>query len=486
MAYVEGFEHDIFLSYARVDDETAAEAERGWVSAFERYLQVALDKRVGRIGAVRIWRDVRRIRGNQLFDRTIREALDTTAAFVALTSNGYLASEFCRQEVAYFHRKATADAIGLAAGDRLRIVNVLLTSVDHRDRPEEYDETAGFALHDATHDDPIGRPSEPGSGLFKRQLRHLVDALYELLDALKKTTSQSAPAGRDTPSIIFLGDVADPLRDQRRSLAHDLEQLGHRVIADIPPPDEATAHDQRVIAAVREAALSVHLLDASAGREIGGPANQTYPRRQVELAIDNGSAQMVWIPRELDLETLTDRAQRAFLDRLQSGLGSAGSYDFIRCPSADLTALVDERANEIRRASATAAGADPAACLLVTQAKDTVHVLSVAEALVSRGIAPFINQEAKEPELLMQLFEERIRQVASLIVFFGRVSRAWVQERLDSAVKIAAMEALDLKLGVYAAPPEKSPRDYSFSRGFISVQTLRSEDEVLRFVGGTA
>jgi len=54
MAYVDGFEHDIFLSYARVDDQTASDAGAGWVTAFEKRLQVALDRRVGRIGVVKI------------------------------------------------------------------------------------------------------------------------------------------------------------------------------------------------------------------------------------------------------------------------------------------------------------------------------------------------------------------------------------------------------------------------------------------------
>ena len=31
MAYIDGFEHDIFISYAHVDDLTASEDEEGWL-----------------------------------------------------------------------------------------------------------------------------------------------------------------------------------------------------------------------------------------------------------------------------------------------------------------------------------------------------------------------------------------------------------------------------------------------------------------------
>ena len=124
MAYVDGFEHDIFLSYARVDDQAAAGTGAGWVSAFEQRLQFALDRRVGYIGIVRIWRDLQGIRGHQLFDQTIEDAVNTSAVFLGLTSRGYLASQYCRDEIACFSRRVSSDALGRAVGDQLRMINV--------------------------------------------------------------------------------------------------------------------------------------------------------------------------------------------------------------------------------------------------------------------------------------------------------------------------------------------------------------------------
>lgn len=75
--------------------------------------------------------------------------------------------------------------------------------------------------------------------------------------------------------------------------------------------------------------------------------------------------------------------------------------------------------------------------------------------------------------------------MASLIIFYGAVRRGWVRDRLDTAIKIAAMEReMTLKLAVFAAPPEKPREDVSFSRGFIQVETLASAREALDFVGG--
>lgn len=161
MAYVDGFEHDIFVSYARVNDLAVSETDEGWVTAFLKYFEKELAERVGRMGIVKIWRDVRRIEGNDLFDRTIEDAINASAVFVALTSNGYLESKYCLKELAFFHRKASNEPLGLAIDDKLRILNVGLNNVPQDRWPEEFGRTSGFILNDA-EGDSFGQPSEPG------------------------------------------------------------------------------------------------------------------------------------------------------------------------------------------------------------------------------------------------------------------------------------------------------------------------------------
>src|SRR5215469_7240028 len=136
MAYVEGFEYDIFLSYSHVDNLKAPAKRIGWIEQFHEDLEIKLAQRFGRIGAVAIWRDVRSLVGNQIFDATIQEALHKSAAFLAVTSTGYLESEYCKKELSEFHRKAQSEPYGLAIGDRLRIINVLLYNIPRQRWPE--------------------------------------------------------------------------------------------------------------------------------------------------------------------------------------------------------------------------------------------------------------------------------------------------------------------------------------------------------------
>ena len=146
MGYLPGYQHDIFISYAHVDN-VAANEEPGWVTRFREHLDVQLSKRVGRIGAVKIWQDPS-LEGSQLFDKTIEDAINSSGLFIALTSSGYLASEYCQQEVRWFHRKAGGESPGLVVGDRSRFFNVLLNNVPFTEWPAEFGRTSGFPFPD--------------------------------------------------------------------------------------------------------------------------------------------------------------------------------------------------------------------------------------------------------------------------------------------------------------------------------------------------
>jgi hypothetical protein len=46
MPYVSGYQHDVFVSYAHIDNEPLG-TERGWITNFVAYLKNLLDKGLG-------------------------------------------------------------------------------------------------------------------------------------------------------------------------------------------------------------------------------------------------------------------------------------------------------------------------------------------------------------------------------------------------------------------------------------------------------
>ena len=486
MAYLDAFEHDVFLSYDPIDDRALPE-DQGWVSAFGERLQIALDQYVGGAQPVKIWRDLDSVDGGQLADRATKDALGTSAILVVLISNGYLQSEQCRKQLNYFYHQAVDSRFGLTIGTRPRIVKVLLANISSREMPDKLLGPDGFRFHETERDNQIGSRSEPGSPRFQEQLSTLAAALYKLLKALKESPWPSRAPTVSSKGTVHIADVTDSLRAQVRTLEVDLERKGIEVVTGVPPPFDAVGHDDQVDEMLKKTDLSVHLFDTFAGRDIDGRKGVTYSQRQLELAGKHDCSRVIWLPRALDLATIEDSEHRDFLQSLERGDARVGSYDFIRGVRADLVRQIQDKI-EWRRPMPEDEPLSlelDRACLLVTHAKDTAHTLPVAGTLKGEGFEPVINHEVNEPNLMLKVFEDRLRQVASLIVFYGDVRREWVRERLDLAIKVGISEKLNFRLAVFAAPPEKLPEETNFSQGFVRIETLASADQVLAFAGRT-
>ena len=92
----------VFISYARVDNQIPRGAEVGWVDAFEETLKQQLTQRLGRMDDVHIFLDKREIKGHEIIDNKIKKALEKSHALVIVFSKGYISSDWCKQELAYF------------------------------------------------------------------------------------------------------------------------------------------------------------------------------------------------------------------------------------------------------------------------------------------------------------------------------------------------------------------------------------------------
>ena len=149
------FEHDIFLSYVRADDEGTR-----WVSQFEEELRIALMHRGSK--QITLWRDTRELKRHHEIDSTIKGALDSTALLVALNSVLYPQSEYCRDELQYFLQRADGDGIGRQIGTANRWFNVLQYNIPRHGWLRDLDGAPAYPFHDAGED---GRRRGNGSGL---------------------------------------------------------------------------------------------------------------------------------------------------------------------------------------------------------------------------------------------------------------------------------------------------------------------------------
>ena len=110
----------IFISYARADDEPASGAPDA--IGFVEFLYRWLDGRFKRCGSRRplIWRYVDHTSPGEPFARRLEAELRKSSLLLVVMSRNWMASKYCRQELKYF--KEYRKRMGEAAGERIVIV----------------------------------------------------------------------------------------------------------------------------------------------------------------------------------------------------------------------------------------------------------------------------------------------------------------------------------------------------------------------------
>lgn len=473
-----GFDHDIFLSFAHVDNHHA------WVEVFQRELEGELNRKHGRAGEITLWFDKRRLQPGQKIDKTIEDALSRTAIFVALTSKGYLhPNTYCHKEIQWFTQQASKDGWGVSVGDRSRVVNVQLANLALEKLPAEFADSLWLKFYQAEYPEQLGDPLDPKEKLFLEQIRKLSEGLLAALETIKNTASRPpANTNGDTSATvpkIFLATTTDSLRSLRNRVANKLRKEDYALVEDIPPPREALLHEAKVTAALQQAVLSVHLFDEVAGTPIDDRKTENYPQRQAELALQNASEILIWVPQELNpqsAEGFEEEAQshRQFLLQLENQSRPGARYEFIR---GDRNELPDLILNKLKQRPPAPTATVPSAALLDTHRKDYAHAMQVSRILFDHKLLSFINPEDDDPRSNVETWVEQLSQVSKLILMFGAAPESWVRARLDEAVKISVNPNCPLEtMAVCFAPPNRKEQGIRFGKKFMNILHFNLDD----------
>ena len=484
MAFTPGYAYDIFISYAHVDNLAFPGQADGWIKQFYDNLNLMLAKRAGRLGLVNFWWDNKKLDGSVLFDSSIEEGIKESAIMICLNSPGYIASTYCQQELDTFYKQAETDKVGLKVGNRSRILNVLLNNIPFEQWPKELSGTSGFPFHDAKEQEDFGDTVETVSPEFKTQMQNIRDAVWNLLNDFQKTVvpvalpTQAGEVKTDDSFKIYLGEVADTLRSPRKRIITELEKKGYTVLAGVPPPDEATAHEQATNDSLKKADISIHLLDEYAGREIVDEAGIWYPQKQVELALLTGKAQMIWMPAETDITTVEEEKYKTFLEGIETGKSGVKTYEFVRGSKSTLAQDIIDFAEQVKaRHQQKTVDTGKISVLLDTHFNDQLYALDLSRTLIENQVQPFINPQEDDPRKNMNLMGDRLSQVKKLIFLYGSVSKDWVLERMSAALQLIITNNYPIEdFFIYMAPPHKESGDISLNQRLLKVNVINSSD----------
>lgn len=471
MANQPTYEFDIFISYAHVDNLPGG--RRGWVYRFQKELVERLDRRLGRVGAARIWWDDS-LDGSQRFNQTIRDSVSRSALFLAMTSEGYLKSTYCNDELEWFCKKAEGESTGLIVGDRARVLNVLVDNISYERWPARYGGTNGYHFYDEAE----GNPLDVTRKAFNIEINKMVKVICEMLEALRGDQKEEE---KEEPFTVFVADTSTTLKTVRSRVYAELTKDARVRITDlIPPSRTAREHEEAALEKIKSADLCVHLLDQVPGREIDDEPAKSYLERQAELSLQHARSQFVWVPTELTsprILEVEDEAHKTLLQKLEDGpRREGGDYKFVRDRPSAISHDILEQIEQIKKRRLVVPPAPGAAriALIDIHLNDWQYAPKLSRFLVDREIMPSFNREEDSPQKSLKSFEDQLLQADLLIIVFGDVPQEWVRERLGEALKIVAVsQNCALRAcGVYLAPPRKNDADVQFNRGFLPVEVL--------------
>jgi hypothetical protein len=496
MAFIPDYTYDIFISYAHVDNIAFPGQTDGWIEQFYKNLNLMLAKRFGRLDIVKIWWDNKKLDGSVLYDQSIEDGIKKSAIMICLHSPGYTASTYCKKELEIFYKKAQKEKAGIKVGDRSRIVHVLLNNIHRKQWPEELTGTSGFPFHDAKESSDFGDTVDTLSPEFRTQMQNVRDAVWNILNDFPKELGQDiltqSNAEKDKDAFtIYLGEVADTLRTPRKRIIAELEKKGFNIITGVPPPDESSAHEKATNDALKNADLSIHLLDEFPGREVVGNPDVSYPKKQTELALKSGKSQMIWLPTETNFANIEDEKYKLFLEELEKGVTSAKGYEFVRGSKSTLAQEIIDFAEQLKvKQLSTKVEKGKVSVLLDTHFNDQLYALDLSKILLENQIQPFINPQEDDPRKNINLLGDRLSQVRKLIFLYGSVSKEWVLERMSAALQLIITNNYPIEdFFIYMAPPYKEANNISINQRFLKVNVVdssksasMSKDELQKFL----
>ncbi len=281
MAYVPGFEHDVFVSYAHGDD-------RKWVEAFVRLLQSDLDDKLG--SATDVWLDTEDNRPSRDFSREIPGAVRTSAVFVLLASPTYIRSEYCVDIECKVFASTLDDRRGRFqsaefANEQFALRCPILP-IDNNDHWALFPGVTDIAFADAA-----GTFAHETAD-FKRSFGRVVGELASLLKRMRN---------HSTAVFLYPSSPGADLRDTHGALTAELSARSYRIL----PDKRVKLADQ-----LREAALSVFLL--------GEHYDESIPELVEIAATQRQKPWVVWCSPSIESAAVDQVGFHAHLEQLDS------------------------------------------------------------------------------------------------------------------------------------------------------------------------
>jgi hypothetical protein len=449
MAYVPGFEHDVFVSYAHADDVLDASGHR-WVTSLVDRLKEALRQRLSGTTELRWFFDTHALHSNHQLEEVVAAAR-RSACFLAIASRSYAERPWTQRELSAF--------VG-AAGDTRRLFAVERLPLDsgegYPDPLDSHKRLPFWRLPGPDSATPMPISPTLDAALFHQRVHDLAEQLRGQLRALRAqagVTDQprvaAAVATRPTTArTVLLAQVTDDLEPARDELRRYLGQFGTTVLPSDDYPGGGEAFRAAFAEDLARSQLFVQLLGPYPGR---APRDlpEGYAAHQHEAARAQGLEVLQWRRPDLDPATVSDLRHRGLL---QGETVIADSFETFK---AEVRGRAERPPNG---APARGASAHPSLVFINADAEDLPIARELKAEFQRHRIPVSLPAPGDFGEATRLDLEENLVECSALILVYGQATPVWVRGQLRLFNKLRGRRSNPPRvLAVYAGPPAPKP-----------------------------
>lgn len=461
MEPISAFEHDIFISYAHIDNEPLDKGLTGWVETLHERLRVRLAQLLGE--EARIWRD-RKLQGNDIFADTLVDRIARSAILVSVLSPRYVKSEWCLKELDEFSRGAEMNA-GLRVGDKLRVFKVVKTHISLAQHPALLQGALGYEFYE--YDQERNRAHEFNSEVVPaRDIRYwekLDDLAYDIKQLIETLRGNSEPSGSQashSAATIYLAETSSDLTEQRDTIKRDLLLRGYEVLPDKALPLIGAAFEQEVGDYLSRSNLAVHLIGERYGIIPEGESRSVI-ELQHDLAASRGEGlrRIIWMPVGLEAQ---GELQQKFVNKLRMGLSSQKTTDLLETKLEDLKTCIHEELNSHARTESIApapANGLTASVYLMCDKQDIDAVRPIEDYLFDQGVDVTLPATEGDENQIIQDHKDNLLMCDAAMIYYGCANEIWLRMKQRELLKVAGygrMAPLAAKAIYISGPPTDS------------------------------
>ena len=446
MAIAPGFEYDLFVSYAHVDD--LAEGECGWVTGFVKRLEPALRQRLGGGEALKIFFDSRATGANYRLPELL-VAVRKSALLLVVGSPSYAGRDWPRQELEAFVAQ-TEDL------NRLFMIEVLPLGESER-YPAPLDSHIRLEFWKPTGRRNVPMPYSLSADV--QEVQPLIHALAaDIRDKLlsmrllspapqpSATAPDPAPKPAGNRVTVLIAQTTDDVEDEADQLRRFLKQYEQEVTV-LPRagyPQGGDAFKAALAQDLSQAGLFIQLLGQRAGR-LPPDLAEGYTRCQIEAAKAAGVEIIQWRRSDLDVNAVADPTYRAILSAetvVASGLEAFKRQvlGWVRKPKAKPKPLAT-------RSATVFINADD---------KDMTVAKEIERECLQHALTTILPMSGPSSEANRKDLTENLTDCDVLLFIYGDTTQDWIRSQLRFFSKVKPKRESDPKLlAICSGPPPK-------------------------------